>query len=153
MILRYAKYLDLPFHQVIHITIVWIIKTPFDVFAWQPLRPLKTDPGQRMERSFLFYREAGGNTELQRWNKERNLVLLGQRSTEHCHLSDSVSACQGTLTPACWSLMGKGVPSAVSPLPTWCVHRSPTQTHKPWAHHWYVRAGKQEAMEAQARWA
>lgn len=55
MILRYAKYLDLPFLQVIHITIVWIIKTPIDVFAWQPLRPLKTDPGQRMERSFLSF--------------------------------------------------------------------------------------------------
>ena len=30
-------------------------KTPFDVFTWQPLTPLKTDPGQRTEKTFPYF--------------------------------------------------------------------------------------------------
>lgn len=148
MILRYAKYLDLPFFHVIHIAIVWIIKTPFDVFTWQPLRPLKTDPGQRMERGFLSFTGRQVETQSSSDGTSRGTWFS---LTALCWALPSqwfsVSVCQGTLTPACWSLMEKGVPSAVSPLSTWRVHRSPIQTHKPWVHHCCVSAGKQEAME------
>lgn len=116
-------------------------KTPFDVFTWQPLMPLKTDPGQRTERSFPYF--AGKQVEAQNSSdgarkgtqfSRANACRKG--SAEHGHVSDSQSRCaRAPSLQRAEASRGRGGLSAIAvpPPSTGRGHTFPTQTHKPCA--------------------